>query len=149
MTAQPAMPLKVRQRLEALFGMTGSDHDGEALSALRHAQKLAAAHGTTLLELLLAPSRAANLDLARLTQIEKDTFDRGFAAGQASVANQSPPATWPLLVERCLRDHPRLMNEWEHGFMSDFLKHGWATPTVKQRPIMERIAAKCGIPTPK
>jgi hypothetical protein len=144
-----ALPPKVRERLERLIGMTGSDQDGEALTALRMAQKVATEHRTTLMEILLTPLRAQALDLTRLADLERDAYERGFASGQASVANQSPPATWPLLVERCLRDHPRLMNDWEREFMSSFLERGWAKPTAKQLPIMERIAGKCGIPVPK
>jgi hypothetical protein len=149
-----ALPEQARVRLVRLLGMTGSAHDGEALNALRLAQRVAAEHGVTLTDVLASASTAVaapgpELDLKRLALLEKEAFERGFAAGgKAAMAEGAPAASWPLLAQRCLEDHPRLLTAWEQEFLGNFLARGWATPTAKQQPVIVKIAAKCGLKPP-
>jgi hypothetical protein len=145
------------RRLAALVGMTGSDHDGEALNALRLAQKLVSAHGCTLLEALAAAPASvvpaatspADLDLRRLAQLEEAAYQRGFAAGQASAPAEAQAITsWSRLADHCLTHHPRILTAWERDFLRSWLDRGWPAPTPKQYVIMVRVAAKCGVATP-
>jgi hypothetical protein len=54
-----------RQKLIALLGMTGSQFDGEAVTALRKAQQLMGQHKLTWQELLAPTSAASNGKLAQ------------------------------------------------------------------------------------
>jgi len=68
------------RRLAAIVDRTASDHDGEALTALRMAHRLAAAVGLTLTEALRAGA-SAEIDLTRIMQLEADAFERGREKG--------------------------------------------------------------------
>jgi hypothetical protein len=154
------LPEQARVRLVKLLGMTGSAHDGEALAALRLAQRAAAEHGITLVDVLTEPARTVMaapppgpaLDVKRLALLEEEAFKRGLAAGRKAAMAEgldgAPVASWPLLAQRCLDGHPRLLTPWEQEFLGNFLARGWATPTAKQQPYMVKIAAKCGLKAP-
>jgi hypothetical protein len=146
LTTMPLSPAD-RRRLEQFMGMTGSQHDGEATNALRLAQKLAAAAGLSLIEAIRA-SAAQQLDLVRITALEADAYRRGYERGLEEGAEQDKPRSWPALAHHFLTGHAPLLNEWERGFCSDFITKRWAAPTPKQRAIFERIATRCGVPTP-
>lgn len=157
--SQQALPDKVAERLERFIGMTGSDQDGEALNAIRMAWRLAVEQGMTLGEALDAAAQAKvvtgaiALDLKRLTQLEADAVERGRRLGREEAlremgAGQRGPRTewtWPLICEHCLTEHPMILTDFERSFLQGFLDRGWAAPTQKQLPIMQRIAVKCGV----
>jgi hypothetical protein len=143
-----ALAVADQRRLEQLLALAGSSQfDGEALNALRAAVRLAAGTGVTLLEALRA-SAAAQLDMARITALEKDAFRRGYQkAVEDGGAQGAVPASWPALADRLLQQYARLLSEWERKFLANFIENGWPTPTAKQRAVFERIAAKCGVRT--
>jgi hypothetical protein len=135
-----------RRRLEQLLGMTGSAHDGEAINALRLAQRLVANAGITLLEALSVPPNTTALDLQRIASVEADAYARGFRRGleEGGGAVQDRPRTWPLFAQHLLDHHARLLNSWEQSFCNSFCASGWPEPTVKQRAIFTKIANRCG-----
>jgi hypothetical protein len=137
-----------QQRLARLLGMLGSAHDGEVLNAARLAQRLLATANMTWTELVATPPALtpAEIDLARIAQLEADAFERGRRAG---LAEQTQGFTsWPLLADHCLHQCGRLLTPWETGFLADFIARRWTVPTAKQHPIFARIAARCGVPLP-
>jgi hypothetical protein len=138
-----------RRRLEQLVALAGSSaFDGEAVNALRAACRLAAGNGLDLLEALRA-SAAAQLDMVRIATLERDAFERGFRKGIEEGGAQGPaPASWAALADRLLQQHARLLNEWERRFCASYLSSGWPEPTLKQKAILEKLAARCGLRTP-
>jgi hypothetical protein len=139
-----------KSRIEQLLLLAGSStFDGEALNALRAAVRLASANGQSLLEALRA-NTAMQLDVQRLAALEKDAYERGFRKGTAEsggTARRRPPS-WPAFADALLQNHPRLLTEWEQGFLASFIAKGWPTPTVRQHAIFVRIATRCGEATP-
>jgi hypothetical protein len=138
-----------RRRLEQLVALAGSSaFDGEAVNALRAACRLAAGNGLDLLEALRV-SAAAQLDMARITALEQDAYRRGYQKAVEDGGAQGPvPASWPALADRLLQQHVRLLYEWERGFCASYLSSGWPEPTLKQRAIFAKLAARCGLRTP-
>ena len=144
-----ALAVADQRRLEQLLALAGSSQfDGEALNALRAAVRLAAGTGMTLPEALRV-SVGTQLDLQRIAVLEKDAYERGFRKGVEEGGAQGPaPASWPALADRLLQQHARLLNEWERRFCASYLSSGWPEPTLKQKAILEKLAARCGLRTP-
>ncbi len=147
-----ALPENAQRRLLQLIGMSGSSFDAEALGAIKRAHRLAAEHGCTLIEAI--ETAPAEIDLQRLTALEQDAFDRGFAAGRAQARPNGAEqhvfqmVTWHTAVETCLHDHALILTAWEREFLQSWLTRGWSRPTQKQAVVLGRIADKCGVPTP-
>ena len=99
-----------RRRLASLVNLTSSQHDGEALNALRAATRISANAGLTLTEALQAGASAA-IDVARIQTLEADAFERGREQGVKDERNREkrqrrqevvaaaapPPVPAPLL----------------------------------------------------
>ncbi len=151
-----ALPEQAQRLLLQLLGMTGSDHDGEVLAAVRKAHQLVKGHGATLIEALQTTASNA-IDLRRLTALEEDAYRRGYEAGRAaSTADDGMAAvedvpcgpSWQVFAHLCLRDHAAWCTSWERNFLQDWIDRGWSNPTPKQRAIFERLSNKCGVSLP-
>lgn len=104
-------------RLAAVLGMMGSDHDGEVLSAARMAEKLRREAGVTWHELLIPTEPPA----------------------RASYTAPEPPGWWDM-VEAC-RARPDRLTDWERQFI-DVLAGYTHEPSEKQMRVLERLADK-------
>jgi hypothetical protein len=137
-----------QQKLARLLGMLGSSHDGEALTAARLAQRLLATANVTWVELIAVPAAPtpAEIDLARVEQLERDAYERGRKAGLAE--RQEQPSSYPAWADHCLQQCARLLTPWESQFLGNFIAQRWAAPTPKQHAVFVRIAARCGVPLP-
>jgi hypothetical protein len=128
-----------QRRLLQLLGMTGSVHDGEALTALRFVQRLVAGAGLTLVEAAGQGASAA---------IETDAFERGYQAGfndgyAEALGETAPP--WRVMRDRCLTElHDLKPRECE--FLVDLVR--WRTPTPRQLEWLEAIFRRCPRRTP-
>jgi hypothetical protein len=136
-----------QRRLLQLVALAASPYDGEALAALRKAQAIASAHSMTLPEALLAGAVVA-IDLQRITALETDAFQRGYAQGRAETTAEGTLRTWREFSAECLAKFAFLLNPWEQQFLRNYATRGWATPTPKQLPVLQRIAAKTGVRAP-
>jgi hypothetical protein len=79
-----------REKLAAVLGMLGSEHDGEVLAAARAAERLRAQAGATWAELL----------------------------GAAVARQRDQVPGWRAMVAACLA-HRELLTDWERQFVSD------------------------------
>jgi len=77
------LPEKVQTRLMQFIGMTGSMHDGEALNALRLAQRLMGEHKTSLVDMLKAGGSGGGFPFGDLAAAEKRGDARGHTRGSA------------------------------------------------------------------
>lgn len=142
------LPPDQRTRLTKLLGMTGSAHDGEALNALRLAQKLMGEakvtwedtlHGNRLLTYQegFLEGRTAGLE---------EGYARGYREGQN--APRARPRGWQGIVREMLEEHADDLNDRETEFLESFRRRGWHTPTERQRAWMASIADKLGVEIP-
>jgi hypothetical protein len=144
----PPLASADQRRLEQLLALAASsEYDGESLNALRAAARISAGAGLTLLEALRVAA-VTQLDLRRITALEKQAFERGFQQGLAEGAKRDAPKSWAAFADHVLQSYPRLLTDWERRFCGDFRARGWPRPTPKQQAIFERLAARCGVPTP-
>jgi Protein of unknown function (DUF2786) len=141
-----------RQRLIQLLGMTGSAFDGEAVTALRLAQKLMREHRVTWEEMTVAAGNLQHqLDIAtdacRQLQIENEELRANLArAARAAVNGAAGPAA-ALLGDHAKQAQWLLglhaegeirLSRFEHDFCESI--SGWAGDlTPKQKPIFTRI----------
>jgi flagellar biosynthesis/type III secretory pathway protein FliH len=165
-----------RTRLAKLLGMTGSHHDGEAISAIRKAGKLIADNGLTWndalstaapatharelahngiqIELLSAEltQTRAQLDIARAAlrtareQGRQEGYLQGLREGQR--APRSRLASWRAIAGDMLGRTDEL-TEWEQQFIQSFVDRRFHTPTEKMRAVFEKIADKLGMVLPE
>jgi hypothetical protein len=154
-------------RLIKILGMTGSSHDGEALAALRMAQKLMSSHGKTWKDLIGAPQpqqgaagagwdpfaharEKAQREAQR--QREREEYARArenaHAREQARQreSSQGPEGDEAAMKRECLRmldECPHLLTDWEKEFLESFKDRPdhWAM-SDKQRAVFERILAR-------
>lgn len=106
-----------RERLAKLLGMIGSDHDGEALSAARMADRLVQEARLTWHEVLHVEYR----ELEIVPDISED-----------------------LRMVLGLQQYRSSITEWERGFLDTvevWLRRGWNL-TEKQRVVLDRIWSK-------
>ena len=148
-------------RLIKILGMTGSTHDGEALSALRMAQKLMAANGKTWKDLIGAPQpqqgaagagwdpfaharEKAQREAQR--QREREEYARARENDHASEQARQREINEAGLKHACLRmldEFPQLLTDWEKEFLESFKdRPDWWSMTEKQRAVFERILAR-------
>jgi hypothetical protein len=154
------------ERLIKILGMTGSTHDGEALSALRMAQKLMAANGKTWKDLMGQPQaraeqrqqgwqqqgwddimRAHNAHRARQNaeQAQRQR-DNAYAREQAQSAYREPNNDDIACKHECLRmldECPDLLTGWETEFLESFKDRPdhWAM-SDKQRAVFHKLRAR-------
>lgn len=137
-----------RNRLTALLGMTGSCHDGEALNALRIAQKLMKAENVTWEDTLHGNG------LLTYQEGWREGFAEGRAEGYAQGlrdgkdAPRPRPASWQAIIREMLEEYADDLTEWEEGFLDSFRRRGWHSPSERQRAVLERIADKLELELP-
>lgn len=105
-----------RQRLAALLGMVGSDHDGEALNAARLADRMVRQSGATWFQVL---------ELADMSR-----------------AHEGPPVGWRGLISECLRK-PCELTPWERRFLQSL--QAFRRPSERQLDTLREIAARVAI----
>ena len=127
--------------LTKILGMTGSEHDGEALAALRKAQGMMREAKVTWADLLKAPSQSSS---------------SGYQQQQGSKNYYQPPPPPPPrppppppvddVVERAfalMDEFPEKLTEWEEDFLLSRSEYEWSDyMSDKQRAIMERLATR-------
>jgi hypothetical protein len=116
--------------------MCGSQHDGEAINALRKAQQLCAAHKLTLIE-ALAAGATARLDLARITALENSAYERGRRDGLAEAKqNGGASVSAQDWARECLAELSDL-EAHERSFLDDVVLRArsrfWGTARLTPR----------------
>lgn len=119
------MPLdhKDRERLSRLLGMFGSDYDGEVLNAARAAHKLIKGKGETWETIITTAVSAPRPNQQKQREYRPE------------------PPDYIDEIDLCML-RPNLMTPWEREFLVSLKASGRATPTEKQRAILDRIKAK-------
>jgi hypothetical protein len=107
-----------RQRLARVCGLLGSDHDGEALAAVRQAEKIRKKLGLTWEELLVPSPRQRAADPP-----PEDLTD------------------WRWACHFCLERY-RWLTSWELDFVATVARYT-KPPSVKQMIILQRLVARC------
>lgn len=139
-----------RKRLFQLMGMTGSKHDGEALNAVRLANRVLGELGITWEEALERTNGAGRYSAEDMQEAASKAYEQGVADGKMAGAVK-PGRTRPSwqTFARDIRDHFfGELTDWEEGFVESFCGRGWPTPTPKQRAVFERIAGKLDLDLP-
>ena len=155
------------ERLLKVLRLTGSDQDGEALAALRMAQRIMAKAGLTWEGMLSTAalrmserdrhaSRAASQSAwgqAFAEEIRRKARERASAdevqaeaarranEAQASRSDGDPRSNFDLRFKgvEILIKSPELLTEWERGFLGDWEVRSSHRMTAKQREIFIRI----------
>jgi hypothetical protein len=104
-----------RERLAAVLGMLGSDHDGEVLSAARTAERLRQQAGVTWHD-IVAP------------------------AAPQETTDDTTASDWRDLLDACCAYWPRL-TAWERSFLDQLSRYTRA-PTAKQILVLHGIARR-------
>ena len=134
-----------REQLIKLLGMMGSSHDGEILNAARLAQRLIGSLGQTWEEVLNTNGNG------------RDQWDEGYRAGYAigiaqgrrdSYTTRPTRNTWFNFVRTVQEEYYDDLNDWEQGFIDNFVERQLNNPSPKQRNVLEKIADKIGIDCP-
>lgn len=151
-------------KLIKILGMTGSSHDGEALVALRMAQKLMAAHGKTWKDLIGKPQAQqqgwtggagwdpfahAREKAQREAQRQREREEYARARENAHAREQArqqegereqDDAALKRYVIAMAAQHPHLTTDWEKDFLESFKirPDEWGM-TDKQRAIFVRM----------
>lgn len=144
-----------RKRLFQLMGMTGSKHDGEALNAVRLANRLLGELGISWEEALTGTNGAGRYSADDMQEAARQAYEQGVEDGrrQATRDGQVKPVrirpSWQTFA-REIRDHFfGELNDWEEGFVESFIERGWPSPTEKQKGVFERIADKLDLDCPE
>jgi hypothetical protein len=120
------------KRLIQLLGMTDSQHDSEALNAIRLANKLLKEANVTWEQLLNA---ATSHSAAQSQQ------------AQAKPKRETWHSDWNTIAIDILEKYPNKVSPWERSFLE-----GWTIntfePTAKQYAVFERLADKFNIELP-
>jgi hypothetical protein len=106
------------RRLARVCGLLGSDHDGEALAAVRQAEKIRKKVGVTWEELLVPSLRQRPGDPP-----PEDLID------------------WRWACHFCL-EHYHLLTSWELDFVATVARYT-KPPSAKQLIILRRLVARC------
>lgn len=136
-----------RKRLIQLMGMTGSKHDGEALNAIRLANRVLGELGITWEETLNGTGKYTDKDMQ---EVARQSYEQGVEDGRKAgiAAPRRTGASW-IAFARDIRDNYfGELNDWEEGFVESYIERGFATPTPKQRGVFERIADKLDLECP-
>jgi hypothetical protein len=115
------------EKLVKILGMTQSDHDGEALAALRKAQAI------------MVRARVGWRDLVARQQVSRPTRPTWPPQPQWDGEEAS------LLRDglEALHDYPAILTDWERGFLKDWETRNpsWGM-SEKQKAVFVRIKAK-------
>lgn len=131
----PALAPAEHRRLLQLVALTGSNFDGEALAALRKAQKLCADRKLTLADALQGTA-SAQIDLARIKSLETGAYERGRRDGLAEARRNGGTVASPQAWAReCLAELSDLQAN-EREFLTKVTAYadwpGWLTPKRKR-----------------
>ena len=139
------MTAKDRDLLVRFVAIAGqADNDGEAINALRHAVRLAAANGLELAP-ALASAGAAIIDMTRLAHLEADAFKRGHAAAQDEACQRAATArSWQDAVQD-LQPFLPAMNAKSASFVSSLLGRGYSSLTIKQDAWLRDLCSRFGV----
>lgn len=145
------MDAKDHKRMIALLGMLGSNHDGEVLNAARLAQRFLGEEGLTWEEYLTGHvGSSTNNGDQRYRDGYADGYRKGLAEGHAQrPVRTTPMQTWVSFARELIEGYEDDLNDWEQGFVSNYVSRGWGQPTPKQRAVFERIAEKLGMECPE
>lgn len=137
-----------RTQLIKLLGMLGSAHDGEVLNAAKMAQRLLGAEGETWEEAFKQNGHSFTRDRYQ------EGYTTGFAAGLAQATrrtynNTRPRMTWFAFARTIQENHYDYLNDWEQGFIDNWIERHWNNPSPKQRAVFERMADKLGLDCPE
>lgn len=137
-----------RTRLIKIFGMTGSAHDGEAINALRCAQRLMQEANVTWEDMLHGNGLLTYRE--GWQEGRQAGFEEGYAKGyrEGQNAPRARPRGWQGVVRVMLEEHRDDLSEREEEFLDSFRRRGWHTPTDRQRAGMASIADKLGVELP-
>lgn len=141
------MDAEKRRKLIALLGMLGSAHDGEKLNAARLAQRTLGEMGLTWEEFCGAQPNSKGDSTAYMNGYN-DGYRTGLAKGHASAVVKKP-MTWVAFCRDLQQNYYDNLNDWEQGFVDNYVSRGWSEPTPKQRSVFERIASKCDVELPE
>lgn len=168
---------KSRLRLIQLLGMLGSGHEGEMVNAARLVVRFMNDHklywgdaiaerikvsvnGSASTSLGAANRAAGEAERQQAYQegFDKATklaaaalgreYDRGFNDGVNSHKAAKRDRSWKLWAADRLNEDEDCLSDWEIKFFGDFSNGRYAVPTVKQRAVFERVAARLGIEHP-
>jgi PAS domain-containing protein len=146
MTATPDLD---RGRLVKLLGLTGSQHDAEALAALRKAQMMMRAGRVDWTALISEPLRQLEIAAAAAQQLLAEN------ERLRVVTAASPPGSdWRPVdgvcrhsvdqcIDECRRQRHRL-TDWENRFIRTLAEFRYE-PSAKQLGCLERICRKLGV----
>ncbi len=128
-------------RLTKILGMTGSVHDGEAIAALRMAQRIMGEAKITWEE-LLQPKAGGNHQ-----HQQQHSRPQGEKPRQGPHARPGHQETRGELLRRLgsfiLKTYPQILSEWERGFLTDWEeKPPYQKMSEKQKAVFERIVLK-------
>lgn len=139
-----------RERLVKILGMTGSEHDGEALAALRKAQQIMAEGKVTWAELLSPPAAQSRWTPPRQDhwqEQERQRREQEWREFEEQAARKEKArARHEKLRAACaviLAKYRWLLTDWEVGFLEDWAsKPEGARMSEKQQAIFERVLAR-------
>jgi hypothetical protein len=144
-----------RKHLIKLLGMLGSAHDGEVLNAAKAAQRLLGAEGLTWEEAFASNNNNGAGANAGAEQYNtgyqtgyRSGYARGLEEGRSHRAGVAHPQSWYAFAKMLRDDYLDDLNDWEAGFVENFVSKHWNNPSPKQRDVFERIADKIGIDCP-
>jgi hypothetical protein len=118
--------------------MTDSCGDGEALNAIRLANRMLKEHKLTWAEALVVPD---GLTLAELKEAVNIAANDGYLRGRSW-----RPDSWHDTARAILDCED--VTPWEREFFESFLERSYPMPTDKQRAIFIKVAQKCGVRYP-
>lgn len=116
-----------RTLLVKVLGMTGSEHDGEALAAVRKAHGIISAAGLSW-DSVIAPAQAD--DPPPPDDDDEDDED-----------DEDDTATRDATIEWCLSCGGDVVTDWERDFLVSL--QSYSRLSEKQRKVLDRIVAKC------
>jgi hypothetical protein len=107
-----------RVRIAKLLGMTGSTHDGEAVNAMRLANRIVRESGVTWYDVIGATA---------------------LPSPEVADPLEGWPGGWRGAVETCL-DHGHILSAWERSFLVSTL--GFRGLSEKQAAVVRRLLDK-------
>lgn len=112
-------------RLIALCGRLGSDHDGECLNAAHQVTRFLVERQLTWADVIAPEQPMMVLSVA---------------------VAEKPLVGWRAAARACLQQPERLRGSREKEFLDDILARGFPTLSEKQTAWLEAICQRCGVP---
>lgn len=127
-----------RKRLSQLLGMTASAHDGEALNAIKLANKMLKSAALSWPDIL-----EGQYDQAFVKKVANDAYQ----AGKADSAPKAPRKTFAGYAKYLLGHCPDELSAWETEFLESW-KDRHYPPSDKQLAVFVRLAERLNVPIP-